>query len=155
MKVSQHVKYTTIAAFILLPFCDFIQIALFFIGSILIDVDHYVFYVLQFKKWDIRGMFDYYERFLPEQIESIPYAGVCIFHTIEVFIILGIASYYYSFLFYLLMGMIFHYILDFIFLYQNKCLFSRAFSIVEHFIRAKKHRSNGYPYYYNPVQERN
>lgn len=147
MKITHHLKYTAVLSIVLLYFWDLKQIFLFSLGSILIDIDHCVFYVLQFRTFNVRKLFDYYNEWLPNVKDKIPYAGICIFHTIEIYIIVSIISIYTEFVFYLLVGMIFHFMLDFISLYKTRCLFLRAHSIVEHFIRIKKHVKYGYPLY--------
>ncbi len=146
MNLKQHVKYTFGASIILLLWWDLKQIAWFSLGSIFIDFDHYIFYVLRFKRFDLKGMFQYFDEWLPKNKEKISYGGVCIFHTIEFYVLIGIVSIYLPFMVYVLIGLLFHFALDSIFLYRNKCIFTRAFSIVEHLFRSKKHKWNGYPY---------
>ncbi|MCP4369900.1 MAG: hypothetical protein GY797_17560 [Deltaproteobacteria bacterium] len=146
MTLTQHVKYTFGVSVILLLWWNITQIAWFALGSILIDFDHYLLYILRFKKFDIRGMFYYFNEWLPKNIGAIKYGGVCIFHTIEFYIITGIFSIYIPSMIYVLYGLLFHFVLDSISLYRNKCLFTRAFSIVEHFLRSKKHKLKGVTY---------
>jgi hypothetical protein len=146
MRLVQHVKYTTIASTALLFLWNLPQIAWFAVGSIFIDVDHYIAYVLRFKRFDVKGMFQYFNEWLPENKEKISYGGICIFHTIEIYLMIWIASAYFPFLYFILTGMIFHIVLDYVYLFRNKAIFTRAFSIIEHFIRVGKHGKNGYPY---------
>ena len=147
MKLVEHVKYTAIVSVVLVFFWNIKHLLLFIIGSILIDTDHYLFYSFQFKRLSIRKMFEYYTEWLPRVKHKIPYGGICIFHTVEIFFLVAIAAIKMHMLVYLLMGMLFHFILDSISLYQNQCLFSRAYSIVEHLIRSKKYEKDGYPLY--------
>lgn len=145
MRLSQHVKYTTVASVVLVPFCNLQQILWFAVGSILIDFDHYIFYVVSFKKFSVKGMFKYFERLFSVR-DRVPYGGLNIFHTIDFFVLMGVASYYLPFLFYVLMGLIYHFILDVIYLSKYRHTFSRAYFIIEHFVRVRKHKRNGYPY---------
>jgi len=144
MTLVQHAKLTAIAALFLLPFWSGMQILLFSIGSIFIDIDHYIFYVFRCRRLSIKGMFEYHEK-LFEQKDRIPYAGICIFHTIDFFIIIGILSFYYHIFLYLLIGLLFHFVVDLIYLYRNNYLLGRAYFFIEHFIRKKRHA--GYPYF--------
>jgi hypothetical protein len=147
MRLSQHVKYTTILSVILLPFWNIEQIFLFAIGSVLIDIDHYIFYILRFKRFDLKGMFEYYEGWLPSVKDKIPYAGICIFHTIEIYLILIVSAAYISGVLYLVVGLAFHQALDLIALKRSNSLFKRSYSIIEHFIRVKRCKRLGYPTY--------
>jgi hypothetical protein len=147
VRLTQHVKYTAILSVVLLPFWNFEQIFLFAIGSIVIDIDHYIFYVLSFKRFDVKGMFEYYEEWLPSVKDKIPYAGICIFHTIEIYLILVISVTYISGILYLVLGLTLHQVLDVIALKRSKCLFTRPYSVIEHFIRVKRCKKLGYPTY--------
>jgi len=147
VRLTQHVKYTAILSVVLLPFWNFEQIFLFAIGSIVIDIDHYIFYVLSFKRFDVKGMFEYYEEWLPSVKDKIPYAGICIFHTIEIYLILVVSATYISGILYLVVGLTFHQALDVIALKRSKSLFTRPYSVIEHFIRVKRCKKLGYPTY--------
>lgn len=130
MSLGSHLKYTAVASSAMLVFWDLQQILWFAIGSILIDVDHYIFYVFKCKKFDIKGMFAYYNMLMREK-DRITYLGVLVFHTIEFFIVVGILSLYIPLMVYLLAGLIFHFILDTIFLYRIKCIPLRAYSLIQ------------------------
>ena len=130
MSLGSHLKYTAVASSAMLIFCDLQQILWFAIGSILIDADHYIFYAVKCKKFDIKGMFVYYDMLMREK-DRITYLGVLVFHTIEFFIVVGILSLYIPLMVYLLAGLIFHFILDTIFLYRIKCISLRAYSLIQ------------------------
>lgn len=133
MSLGSHLKYTAVASTIMLVFWDLQQILWFAIGSILIDADHYIFYVFKCKRFDIKGMFTYYDMLTREK-DSITYLGIFVFHTVEFFIVAGILSLYIPLMFYLLLGMFFHYILDIMYLYKLKCIKLRAYSLIQGFI---------------------
>ncbi len=107
MTLTQHTKLTGVAALLLFPFWNGTQLFWFAVGSILIDIDHYIFYVLRCRRFDIRGMFRYFDD-LQEIQKSIPYAGLCIFHTLDFFVLIGLLALYRPFFFYLLAGLLFH-----------------------------------------------
>jgi hypothetical protein len=143
MTLTQHSVLTGAAAAILFPFLDVESITLFAAGSILIDVDHYFLYVQRTRSSDIRGMFRYFADLQPIQ-GTIPYVGLCIFHTLDFFLLVALLSWFQPFFTPLLAGFIFHFIIDLLDLYRKKVLFIRAFFIIEHFIRR---RHEGYPWY--------
>jgi len=130
MSLGSHLKYTAVVSTVMLAFWDLQQILWFAIGSILIDADHYIFYAVKCKKFDIKGMFVYYDMLMREK-DRITYLGVLVFHTIEFFIVVGILSLYIPLMVYLLAGLIFHFILDTIFLYRIKCISLRAYSLIQ------------------------
>lgn len=144
MSVTQHIKVTAVASLILLPFWEVMQIIWFSIGSIFIDSDHYIYYVLRRKRFDIKEMFRYHEKLFANR-DKVPYAGICIFHTMDFFILIGIISFYSPIFLYILIGLIFHFIADIIHLYKHNYLYGRAFFFIEHLIRRRRHI--GYPYF--------
>jgi hypothetical protein len=92
-------------------------------------------------------MFRYYEEWLPSVKDKIPYAGICIFHTMEFNLILIVSAAYTSGVLYLVVGLAFHQALDLIALKISKSLLKRPYSIIEHFIRVKRCKKLGYPTY--------
>jgi hypothetical protein len=143
MTLTQHTALTAVAAAALAPFFDGESIALFAAGSILIDVDHYFLYIQRTRRFDIRGMFRYFAELQPIET-TIPYVGLCIFHTFDFFLLVALLSWFQPFFLPLLAGFIFHFIIDILYLYRKKVLFIRAFFLLEHFIRRRK---DGYPWY--------
>lgn len=145
MTLGNHLKYTALASIPLFMLKGWMEVLLFFAGGILIDIDHYIFYVLRFRRFDPKGMFRYFHDVLKMRHES-PYVGLFIFHTSEFFLITGILSIYFRFFFYILIGMLFHFALDLMHLLRHDFIFARPFSIIEHPFRVRRHRKNGYPY---------
>ena len=143
MTLTQHTALTAVAALALAPLYDAGSIALFAAGSILIDVDHYFLYIQRTRRFDIRGMFRYFAELQPIET-TIPYVGLCIFHTFDFFLLVALLSYFQPFFIPLLAGFIFHFIFDLLHLYRKKVLFIRSFFLLEHFIRR---RQKGYPWY--------
>jgi len=144
MTLVQHIGLTAVASLIMLPFWNWIQIVWFSIGSILIDVDHYIYYVVRKKRFGIKEMFKYHDSLFAQK-DKIPYAGICVFHTIDFFILIGILSFYFPVFLYLLIGLIYHFLVDIIFLYKHNYLYGRAYFFIEHLIRKQRH--SGYPYF--------
>jgi hypothetical protein len=143
MTLTQHLAVTGVAAAALSPFLNGEEILLFSAGSVLIDVDHYLLYVQRTQRWDIRGMFRYFDELQPVQ-KTIPYVGLCLFHTVDFFLLVGILAFFHPVLLPLLAGFLFHFTVDLIDLYRKGVPFIRPFFLLEHVIRR---RSEGYPWY--------
>ncbi len=144
MNLSAHAKATGVATLCLLPFWTVAQLVGFAVGSILIDVDHYLFYVFRRRRFDVRGMFAYFDD-LQELQHHIPYAGICIFHTVEFYLLVYLLSRAYPLLTPVFIGMLYHFVLDLIHLRHHRFLTGRAFFILEHFIRVRRYGKR-YPF---------
>ena len=129
--------------FILFPEITLLNTLIIWAASILIDVDHYFFYVVSKKdislrnahKWFIEKNKKFMKLSYKERLnlkDQIP----CIFHGIEALIVLFILSYFSSTFFYIAIGFIFHEILDFIFLIYNgftlKHLGSQTYNVLKY-----------------------
>lgn len=134
MTLREHIKYSAIPCGILVPFLGY-KVIWFLLGSILIDADHYITYVLRFKDFNVARMFKYYHEDLFKEIN--PYV-LNIFHTVEFLIVLLILSFYSSVFLLMLMGLVFHLLLDSIHLYKIGRLSARAHSIVEYLVRTSR-----------------
>lgn len=143
MTLTQHLAVTGVAAAALSPFLNGEEILFFATGSVLIDVDHYLLYVQRTRRLDIRGMFRYFDELLPIQ-KTIPYVGLCLFHTVDFFLLVGILALFHQFLIPLLAGLLFHFAFDLAYLHRKGVPFIRPYFLVEHAIRR---RAEGYPWY--------
>jgi hypothetical protein len=142
MTLKQHLLATGVVVAAMAPFSGVAEMAIFSAGSILIDVDHYFFYVQRSRRWDVGGMFSYF-RSVDKNLMKIPYLGVCIFHTADFFLIVAIISAFFHPLIYLFCGLLFHLLLDIVDMVRLKCPFLRAYSLAEHLLRRK---TPGYPF---------
>ncbi len=143
MNMKQHLIATGAVAAAMTPFCHSADILLFAAGSILIDVDHQIFYYFRTGRHDIAGMFRYFSDDVDKNLKAIPYLGICIFHTIEFFLAVAATSLFLPLLRYLLAGLVFHIVLDIYDLIRLKVPFIRAYSVIEHLVRRKQ---QGYPF---------
>lgn len=143
MNLKNHLIATGLASAPLLVSSTPIETALFCTGSILIDVDHQLFYFIRTGRLGISGMFRFFREDVDEHLNAIPYLGVCIFHTVEFFLFVATLSAFFAPLKYLLGGMLFHMVLDIYDLTRLKVPFIRAYSLVEHLFRR---RMKGYPF---------
>lgn len=143
MTLNQHLAITGVAAAVLFPFWSKLEIALFCAGGVLIDVDHYLCYVLRTHRLSITGMFRYF-RELWKIEQSIPYYGLCLFHTVDFFLLVALLGFYNPIFLPLLTGLLFHFAVDLFDLFRKKVPFIRAYFLVEHLIRR---RQKGYPFF--------
>ena len=143
MTLTQHVAMTGVAVAVLYPRHDGLHLLLFAIGGILIDIDHYLLYIQRTRGFGIRGMFRYFEELQPIQ-KTIPYVGLCLFHTVDFFLLIGLLAFFNPLLYPLLAGFIFHFMLDVIDLNRKGVPFIRPYFLLEHAIRR---RADGYPWY--------
>ncbi len=143
MTLTQHLAATGVAAAIIAPRCSALELLIFACGSVLIDADHLIFYYTRRKSWDVAGMFRYFREDVDKHLDAIPYLGVCIFHTAEFILAVALLSQPFPLIRLILLGMIFHLLLDTFDLIRLKIPFIRAYSLAEHLIRRRR---PGYPF---------
>ncbi|MDO8623509.1 MAG: hypothetical protein Q7R52_04635 [archaeon] len=139
-----HLLFGLIFSIVLLMLFPSIELTGFFIivsSSVLIDVDHYLYYV--FKKRDLslknahrwfHNNIKKYESLSLEHKKQV-YSGVFFLHGIESIILLILLSSHMAIFLFILIGFIFHQILDFIDIIQKRIkpykVISFAYSIKE------------------------
>lgn len=135
MRLRDHIKYSSISSLALFPLVG-VGAFYFFLGSILIDLDHCIEYAVKFRSFSVRGMFVFYES-LAFVREPMRYLGLSLFHTLEFLIFVLILSLFFSWLWFVWFGMVFHWILDVISLYNPGASGVRALSLIEYIVRIK------------------
>ena len=124
---DNHIKYGfffALLAYAIFPQIGLIGIIFIFLSSVLIDIDHYFAFVLSGHGFDLQKAFKWYlnkNKTKKDYIDS----WVIIFHGFEIFIILwslyflldGIFS---NLMLYIIIGFIFHILLDCYMLIKNK-----------------------------------
>jgi len=116
-----HILLGFIFSFILFLFLPTIQLLGFFtifLSSFLIDIDHYLYYFKRKRDLNLGRAFKWFLE-LEQVYNSIPreklkdyYLPMCIFHSIEVFLILLVLGFYNQLFLYILIGFAFHRFLD-------------------------------------------
>ncbi len=113
---------------------------IFFVASILIDLDHYLDFLWhnRFTDFSIKRMFAYHE-WLGKHLKTPGMLSLAIFHTAEVIIPLFLVSYWAGSgaLFAVWLGFVFHILMDVYYLAAQGVPFLRAHSFVEFFIRKR------------------
>ena len=117
---------------IIFPYIDWIFIALIFLSSFLIDFDHYMCSVYKTGKLSLFDSFEYHRKerikYLKERSRGIRRKGdFHIFHTIEFNILVFLLGYLWAGFYYILIGMLFHSILDIISGIYEDWLYRREF----------------------------
>ncbi len=109
-----HIIFSTILCIILYPFIGN-NTLIVWSASIFIDIDHYFWYILNKKSFNL---FKAYKKYKQQGFRHIKYK-FHIFHLIELLILLGLLSFYNKIIFYIFIGMLFHCTIDWIDLYMN------------------------------------
>lgn len=145
MKVKEHLLYGGSLSLALTPAFGNNTI-FFFLGSILIDLDHYIdfLYYGRFKNWSIKKMFEFHGA-LSRWKYNPHMMALEAFHTMEFLLIFLFISFFthsqkLSFFWF---GMLFHLGLDLLRLKQWKIINVRALSFIEYWIRTKKMKKIG------------
>lgn len=105
---------------------------LVFLASVLIDLDHYMWYVQRKKDLSLRRAYIWAKKHM-----NPPKPFFHIFHTIEFLILILVLSYFFNFFLFIFIGMIFHSILDLMEMIYNKQLNGREFSSIRYFYKGK------------------
>lgn len=121
MLPSRHFIATLILSIILFPYFRWLSL-LAFIGGFLVDVDHYLMYIIKFKDFSIKKTYEY--------CNKGPKHVLMIFHTAEVWIILFILSFVSKAALIIFIGLMLHMIMDLIYNYRKKRIKNRVYSIV-------------------------
>jgi len=145
MKLKHHIIYGGIASLFLFPKFGFLS-GIFLAASVLIDVDHYIEFLWQnrFTNFSFKKMSDYCNIILKWN-KRPGLLGLSIFHTAEIIggiylISIWLNSDVIKAVFW---GMVFHMLLDVLYLSKRRILFCRVFSFLEYFIRKKIMIQNG------------
>jgi len=107
MSILIHLIASIILALLLFAYFGWYSM-LVFVGGVLIDVDHYLSYVIKFK---IANIFKSYFYFRKREFFGI----FCVFHSLELLFVLVIISLFSKIVWLITIGLFVHYILDFIY----------------------------------------
>ena len=135
-----HVIVGGVVALIAMPFGDYFSSLLFWLSSVLIDVDHWfvLVYRTKFRFWNARSLMRFHELIF-ERRNATEFLGIDIFHTLEFVGLLGITAFAKIHIlqpvFY---GVIFHCFIDVIHLTRYDVFNKRCHSLVEYGWRRKK-----------------
>ncbi|HHL39904.1 MAG TPA: hypothetical protein ENJ37_05310 [Deltaproteobacteria bacterium] len=142
MTLRGHVIQAAITAAAAATVLDPWQTLVLASSVVLIDVDHYLDFVVVTGRFGLSEMFRFHD-FVWERRGEV--YGLSVFHTVEVFSLLAAAGWLWSeWAWVVLAGFLMHMAADAVFLYRNDALGTRAVSIVEYVVRRG---GAGYPRY--------
>ncbi len=143
--IRDHFLAGAVVALLAVPFWGWTASALFFISSILIDLDHWLALVFRtrFNYWNPAELMRFYE-FVFNQKHEMELLALDIFHTAEFLLLFGFVAFgFLPFLRPVFLGFIFHLAMDLIHLRRHGILARRCHSIVEYIVRRKKLKREG------------
>ncbi len=113
METPVHIAVSAILAAIFYPAYG---INSFFIiaGGVLIDIDHYLWYITKFKRYGLKECYTYCATGTQKDNWKYVIGSLFLFHNIEFFALSIALSFYYSWAFMFTIGLLSHYLLDFI-----------------------------------------
>lgn len=134
MKVPIHVIASLALAAALYPAFSW-KVLLVLAGGVLIDIDHYFWYVHKYKKFNL---FQSYCFFAANTLNFNIYMGALfVFHSIEFLVISTMLSFYNEFMLLFTSGLILHHLLDLIWHYLFPKRFILDYSIIHCIIKNK------------------
>ncbi|MBW2980423.1 hypothetical protein KY360_03340 [Candidatus Woesearchaeota archaeon] len=108
MSIKNHLIFTIIISIIIAPIVRF-NALYFIIGSVLIDVDHYLYYIMRYRKFNLGKIYTYWAKH-PNKFAK---ESICVFHTLEFISVVIVLSFFSFKAFILASGILFHLVLDF------------------------------------------
>ena len=122
----------TIIIWVFSPEISFIYLSLVFLVSFLIDFDHYLVAVLRTKKLSFKNSLNYFECLgKEERQQKVKRKGpLYIFHTLEFHVLILLLGVIWLGFFYIFLGMIFHSLLDVVWMIKNDRIYRREYLLV-------------------------
>lgn len=102
-----------------------------FAAAVLIDVDHWLLYVKKKKDFSVKRAYKWFYQFYINKTRKV---FLFIFHTIESFIVVIILSIFFPIFLYVLIGMSFHILLDFLQAYDED-FYGKRWSLIYSLIK--------------------
>lgn len=107
-------------------------LAILFLASVFIDLDHYYNAVRNTGRWSLLHAFEYHKKhgedMLKKEAKGLrPKSDFHLFHTLEFHVLIAILGMFWSVFFYLFIGMVFHSFLDLFDLLKAKKIHRREY----------------------------
>lgn len=115
--------------YFLFPQITLFNLSLIFLASFLIDFDHYLWYVFQKKEISLKKSYLFLKN--NEKLKR----KLMLFHTLEFHILVFLLGFLWSGFHYILIGMIFHSLMDIVSLTYERRLNYRIFSFINYLIK--------------------
>ena len=133
----------SLSLYLIFPQISLLEASILFLASVLIDVDHYLYYVLTRKDISLPRAYGWFVKFskkfrkLSRKEKRLILLPIMFLHGIEVLILLFIIGIYFPIINFIAYGFIFHLSLDFIDTRITGYRFNK-FSLIYEIIRNKK-----------------
>lgn len=125
-----------------------IETSIIFLSSFLIDIDHYVWFIFKKKKFKLNKSYKWFrikrKRYLalPENIRQKYKRPILFLHGIEFCLVIFFLSFIYNLFLFVLLGIIFHLLLDYIdMIYTGEPLYAKISQVLV-IIKNKNKKSN-------------
>ena len=115
MKTPVHLLISLIIAVAFYPLHSW-KVVFIIVGGVLIDIDHYFWYVYKYKELSIIKSYKFYIKNINENNFSNVFGILLAFHTIEFLLLMLALSFYNQFVLIFTIGLLSHYVLDLIYL---------------------------------------
>lgn len=118
---------------IISPQTNYFSLFLIFFASVFIDFDHYLASGINSNKWHPKDSLTHNYNLRQQVLDERKEIGLCkkgdfhLFHTVESHLIISITSLFFAPAFFFFIGMVFHSILDIIWMVRHDVLDSREF----------------------------
>ncbi len=106
-----HLLISLILAAVFYPIFN-LKVLLIIAGGVLIDIDHYIFYICRFRNFSIRNCYKYCHTVIKGKNFKETIGTLLIFHNIEFLLVSIIFSIYSQLALMFTIGLVFHYIMD-------------------------------------------
>lgn len=136
MKISVHFITSSAISILLYQYFNW-QVLFVMIGGVLIDIDHYFWYVFKFRKLGIMDCYEYHLTGAKKNNFKDVKGSLMIFHTMEFLLISAALSLYFDLAIVFTIGLLFHYILDVIERYHSTRSFITNPSILSWLVKNK------------------
>ena len=134
---STHFIVSLILAAVLFPFVG-VKSLMVFVGGVLIDFDHLIYYWIRFKDLKLKNAYNYCKNITHTEEFRKKKKVFMIFHSVEFIAIVIILSFYYPILWILLIGMIVHIIMDIIYELSTFKKRVKSLSLISYLNHVKK-----------------
>ena len=145
MRPLTHLIFGLIFALILLlifPEIGFMGFGIVFLSSVLIDVDHYLYYVIKKKDWNLKNAYNWFvekeKEFRKLSIEKRKQFCLPLYflHTMEFLLIFAVLSVFSNIFLYIFTGFVFHVFMDSMLgIYQG---YGHQISLIYNILKSKK-----------------
>ena len=129
MKTPAHVVVSLILAAALYQIFQW-KVVLILAGGVMIDIDHYFWYISKYKKFNLFSCYKYHAMDAKKNKWKDVCGALFVFHTIEFLMLMASLSFYNEFALIFTIGLLPHYMMDILFILAVPKCFILNHSIV-------------------------